>query len=75
MYSLFRLLPWRRLVQEQLPAFAIAFTIAEMFYKFHSFSLETLAFLVTWAAIDATIQGIRRAVAGTERAAIDGFRR
>jgi hypothetical protein len=74
MYSLFRLLPWRRLVQEQLPAFAIAFTIAEMFYKFHSFSLETLAFLVTWAAIDAAIQGVRRAVAGTGRAAIDGFR-
>ena len=27
---------------------AIAFGIAEPFYKFHSFTLETGAFLVTW---------------------------
>jgi hypothetical protein len=27
---------------------AIAFGIAESFYKFHSFSLEAGAFLVTW---------------------------
>jgi hypothetical protein len=27
---------------------AIAFGIAETFYKFHSFTLETGAFLVTW---------------------------
>jgi hypothetical protein len=75
MYSLFRLLPWHRLLQEQLPAFAIAFIIAEIFYKFHSFSLETLAFLVTWAVIDAAIQGIRHAVGGTKRAVLDSFRR
>jgi hypothetical protein len=25
--------------------------IAEVFYKFHSFSLECLAFLATWAAL------------------------
>ncbi len=27
---------------------AISFVIAEQFYKFHSFTLETGAFLVTW---------------------------
>ena len=27
---------------------AIAFSVAETFYKFHSFTLETGAFLVTW---------------------------
>lgn len=26
----------------------IAFVIAEMFYKFHSFTLEAAAFLATW---------------------------
>ena len=30
---------------------AIAFVIAEELYKFHSFTLETLAFLGTWWAI------------------------
>ena len=30
---------------------AIAFGIAETFYKFHSFTLETGAFLVTWWAL------------------------
>ncbi len=29
-------------------ALAISFGIAESFYKFHSFTLETGAFLVTW---------------------------
>ena len=31
-----------------LLSLAIAFGIAESFYKFHSFTLETGAFLVTW---------------------------
>jgi hypothetical protein len=30
---------------------AIAFGVAESFYKFHSFTLETGAFLVTWWAL------------------------
>jgi hypothetical protein len=32
----------------EAPAFAVAFVIAELFYKFRSFSLECLAFLATW---------------------------
>jgi hypothetical protein len=31
-----------------LATLAVAFVIAEQFYKFHSFTLETLAFLATW---------------------------
>ena len=50
MFTLLRLLPWQRLVIEQLPAFAIAWLIAESFYKWRSFSLEMLGFLVTWLA-------------------------
>ena len=74
MYSLVRLLPWPRLVQEQVPAFLLAFAIAEVFYKFHSFTLETLAFLGTWFVVDAAIQAIRHLLAGPRRAAIDGPR-
>jgi hypothetical protein len=30
---------------------AVSIIIAELFYKFHSFSLECLAFLATWTAL------------------------
>ena len=57
MYTLLSMLPWRRIAYEQGPAFLIAWIIAELFYKFHSFSLEAAAFLATWFAIDAAFSG------------------
>lgn len=56
MYTLIRLLPVRRLLREQVPALCLAWLIAEMFYKFHSFTLECIAFLCTWFLLDAVIQ-------------------
>ena len=52
MYTLIRALPVRQLLLEQAPVLFIAFFIAERFYKFHSFSLETAAFLATWFVLD-----------------------
>jgi hypothetical protein len=63
MYTLIRLLPVRRLLAEQLPALATAWIIAELFYKFKSFTLECAAFLVTWAVIDGAVQLVARALA------------
>lgn len=65
MYTLFRSLSGRQLVTTQAPAFLAAFLIAEFFYKFHSFTLECLAFLATWFIIDlgVTIVGSRLAPA------------
>ncbi|MDH5548246.1 MAG: hypothetical protein OEZ43_21965 [Gammaproteobacteria bacterium] len=60
MYTLYRLLPAKRLAYEQAPALVLAWLIAEMFYKFHSFTLECAAFLVTWFVFDAVIQLISR---------------
>ncbi|HXC73616.1 MAG TPA: hypothetical protein VN640_02935 [Sphingomicrobium sp.] len=60
MYELLRSLGWRRLVTEQGPSLLIAWAIAELFYKFHSFTFEAAAFLATWFAIDAAIQRIVR---------------
>lgn len=60
MFTLLRSLTLDRLFLEQLPAFAISFIVAELFYKFHSFTLETGAFLLTWLVVDAAIQGIAR---------------
>jgi hypothetical protein len=60
MYTLFSLLPASRLAFEQLPAMAVAWIIAEMFYKFHSFTLECAAFLITWFVFDAALQRLAR---------------
>ena len=60
MFTLLKLLPWRQILAEQMPALAAAWVIAELFYKFHSFSLETAAFLATWFVIDAAVQGGKR---------------
>jgi hypothetical protein len=37
----------------RLLGFIPALVITEMFYKFHSFSLECIAFLATWLLLDA----------------------
>lgn len=60
MYSLIRSLPTRRLLSEQVPAFGSSLLIAEIFYKFHSFLLETGAFLVTWFVIDLVLSTVMR---------------
>jgi hypothetical protein len=39
-------------------ALLIAFVIAEVFYKFHSFTLECAAFLATWYALGALASGV-----------------
>lgn len=59
MYTLIQLLPIKRLALEQLPSLSIAWITAELFYKFHSFTLECAAFLATWFVLDALIQRVR----------------
>jgi len=55
MYQLIHSLTVSDLFKRQLPVFAVAFVIAELFYKFHSFILETGAFLITWYVLDAIV--------------------
>ena len=55
MYTLSRVIPFRQLIFEQVPAIAISLFIAELVYKFHSFSLECIAFFATWYVVDAAI--------------------
>jgi len=52
MYTLIRTVSVRRLLLNQAPAIGGAILIAERFYKFHSFTLEALAFLATWFMLD-----------------------
>jgi hypothetical protein len=55
------------------PGLLVASVIAELFYEFHSFTLECAAFLATWALADAvaesSISALRaRRAAGVDRA-------
>jgi len=55
MYTLLRTLSAKQLLFNQAPSFFGALVIAELFYKFHSFLLETGGFLITWLVIDLAI--------------------
>jgi hypothetical protein len=64
MYTLVTTIPVRQLVNAQLPALGSSLLIAEMFYKFGSFTLECAAFLATWYVIDAAITWFRKITQG-----------
>ena len=68
MYTLLRSVPTSNLLAMQAPALLASFIIAELFYKFHSFTLECLAFLVTWFVIDALLNAGRNLVTGRKSA-------
>lgn len=56
MFQLILTITMADLFKRQMPIFSIAFVVAELLYKFHSFALECAAFLVTWFVLDATVQ-------------------
>lgn len=60
MFTPLRHLPPRDILLQQAPGAGASLLIAEVFFKFGSFSLEVLAFLGTWLVVDALIQAARR---------------
>lgn len=65
MYSLISRMPLRQLLVRQAPTLIGALVIAEMFYKWHSFLLETGGFLATWYLLDAAVSFVERRVGGS----------
>lgn len=53
MYTLARHTGVRTFLLFHAPTLVVCIVIAEVFYKFHSFTLECVAFLATWALLDA----------------------
>lgn len=53
MYTFIHSFPVRSFLLEQAPTIVISMVIAELFFKFQSFTLECLAFLGTWYVLDA----------------------
>ncbi len=43
---------------QRMLGFVPALVIAEMFYKFHSFVLECMAFLATWLVLDLVTERV-----------------
>ena len=60
MYTLIRSLSFRQLFVGQAPALGVSLLCAELFFRFHSFTLECAAFLATWYVVDLGIQSLRR---------------
>ena len=60
MYTLLRSVPLRSLLIAQAPALGGSLLIAERFYRFHSFTLECLAFLATWFVLDVAISTLTK---------------
>ena len=56
MFRLIRSITLKQAFLEQIPALVGALALAELFYKFHSFLLETGAFLATWFLLDLLLQ-------------------
>ena len=52
MYTLTRSVAPRDLLVQQATTLVPSIVIAELFYKFHSFTLECIAFLATWFVLD-----------------------
>ena len=67
MYSLVRHLGFRDTLKREAPAGVIAIVIAELLYKFHSFTLECAAFLGTWFLASFVLSSIATAVANLSR--------
>ena len=63
MFELLRSSPLRQLLSRQAPTLVISLVIAEMFYKFGSFTLECLGFLATWFVLDAMFDLVARTLA------------
>ncbi len=62
MYSLLNRVPARELLLRHAPTLLGAMAIAEVFYKWHSFLLETGGFLVTWYLLDAGVSLVEKAL-------------
>ncbi len=67
MYTLIRSGLTRETAVQQIPSLGVTMIIAELFYKFHSFTLEFLAALATWFVVDLVASAARLA---TRRAAL-----
>ena len=59
MHTLIQKLGLVETLRAELPWLMASMVIAEFFYKFHSFTLECVAFLATWYALSRVAVAVR----------------
>ena len=64
MYELLRGRSLKSISTDAFPPLAAAFLVAELFYKWHSFTLECIGFLATWFALDWMWSRVMRRTVG-----------
>ena len=62
MYRLIQSMTLKQLLLEQAPTLGASLLVAELYYKFHSFTLECVAFLATWYVLDAASQLLKHSL-------------
>ena len=65
MYMMLRQRSASALLTDQTPPLVAALLVAEFFYKFHSFTLECIAFLATWFVLDWVWTKVRGIAGGS----------
>jgi hypothetical protein len=70
MYTLLRNSSLTALLAIQAPPMLISFAIASLFFKWKSFALECLGFLVLWFVLDAAYTAVRTAWAKRQQASV-----
>ncbi len=66
MFTLIKRGTLRQLFTEEGPVLLLALGTSEMFFKFHSFILESTAFLALWYVLGATVWAIQKKLAHRE---------
>lgn len=66
MHKLIASMTIREFLVQQVPGITLSIIIAELFYKFHSFTLECLAFMVTWYVIDLVCNMVIKIISGSQ---------
>ncbi|MEY2495157.1 MAG: hypothetical protein QOJ45_1649 [Verrucomicrobiota bacterium] len=67
MIDLLRALRSHAAYGKRLFGFVPALILADVFYKFHSFTLECVAFLATWLVFDLVAEWIMRCMGSQSR--------
>jgi len=59
MYKIIKNFRFQEIITETLPSFGISIVMAELYYKFGSFTLECIAFLITWCLLGYLINKVK----------------
>jgi hypothetical protein len=68
MYTLLRSAKARDLLRQEGLPLGLSLLVAELFFKFHSFTLECVGFLAVWTALSAALAAVKSRLTGKQTA-------